>query len=188
MARFHPPVGALLVVVLLGACGTGGPIEPGESSRSAVPPTSELSTEPGERVVPSEGVAQVATLLTRALGEDRRFGEVVAGDDGDSLVLAWHGDPPTEAIESARSAYPDVAVTVQALPVLPGELRDAMEALVRDGDATGVNAAHMSSDWTAIVVLVDDAVAHDDGLADDLTARVGFPVRVEPGSIVPAGG
>lgn len=184
-------LGVLLVVlataVLLGGCARDGSAHEGSwPSREAVP--SAPSTQPTRRVVATEAAALVATSLTRTLGDDRRFGAVVTGPDGSSLVLAWHGEAPIEAIEAARVAHPDVTVTVRPLPVSPRALRDIQSDLVSSGDYPGVGAAYIASDWSAIVVLVDDTVRDLEALAAELTSDVGFPVEVEPGAPVPAAG
>ena len=187
MRRLGALLVALATAVSLGACAGDGSVREGpRPSREAVPSTP--LAEPTDRVVATEGAALVATFLTRTLGDDRRFGAVAAGPDGSSLFLDWHGDAPIEAIEAARTAHPDITVTVRPLSVSPGALRDIQSDLVSSGDYPGVGAAYIKSDWSAIVVLVHDSVPDLEALATELTSKVGFPVEVQPGAPVPAAG
>jgi hypothetical protein len=123
------------------------------------------------------GPAGAASLLGGLLAEDERFGTVRLDGSG-TVLLAWHGDPPQEALAAVAEAYPDVLVRVEPLDVPPGELQGLAESLLGDDRWPQVRAVHVRDDLSSIVVQVG-VEPNPLTLAARLTAEVGFPVEVE---------
>lgn len=146
--------------------------------------------EPGVPVVPLPEASVVAerlpgpegamSLLGGRLADDERLGTVRLEGSG-TVVLAWHGDPPQEALAAVAEAYPDVAVRVDPLPVLPGELQALAESLLGNDRWPQVRAVYVRDDLSSIVVQVG-AVSNPLTLAERLATEVGFPVVVEVGA------
>ncbi|MBD7951347.1 amino acid kinase family protein [Oerskovia rustica] len=123
------------------------------------------------------GPTGAASLLGGLLTDDERFGAVRLDGSG-TVLLAWHGDPPQEALAAVAEAYPDVLVRVEPLDVLPGELQGLAESLLGDDRWPQVRAVHVRDDLSSIVVQVG-VEPNPLTLAARLTAEVGFPVEVE---------
>lgn len=146
--------------------------------------------EPGVPVVPLPEASVVAerlpgpegamSLLGGRLADDERLGTVRLEGSG-TVVLAWHGDPPQEALAAVAESYPDVAVRVDPLPVLPGELQALAESLLGNDRWPQVRAVYVRDDLSSIVVQVG-AVSNPLTLAERLTTEVGFAVVVEVGA------
>lgn len=178
--------GLVAVGVLVGAC-TAAPAPQetplGETRVTIVVPEqtgpSEVRLRPDGSAVAerTQGPAGAASLLGALLADDERFGTVRLDGSG-TVLLAWHGDPPQEALAAVAEAHPDVLVRVEPLDVLPGELPRLAESLLGDDRWPQVRAVHVRDDLSSIVVQVG-AEPNPLTLAARLTAEVGFPVEVE---------
>ncbi|MFE4464518.1 hypothetical protein ACFRCR_05280 [Oerskovia sp. NPDC056781] len=139
---------------------------------------SEVPLRPdGSTVAARLGPTGAASLLGGLLTDDERFGAVRLDGSG-TVLLAWHGDPPQEALAAVAESYPDVLVRVEPLDVPPGELQGLAESLLGDDRWPGVRAVHVRDDLSSIVVQVG-VEPNPLTLAERLTAEVGFPVEVE---------
>lgn len=179
--RFRAAAAWTIGVLLTSSCADAGLA----SSDTYLPvPSSGETLHPGENPVPAS-MPEAATMLTQLLEENTNFGHVAAGDAG-SLALSWHGDPPADALETVALAYPDVAVTVVPIDVVPGDLAEIITFLVTTKAHLGVGAASVENDYSTIVVQVDEQVQDHDAFAKTLSAEIGFPVKVEGGAPVSA--
>lgn len=153
------------------------PLRPAGPSERGVPVVPLPEAVVAERLPGPEGAM---SLLGGRLADDERLGTVRLEGSG-TVVLAWHGDPPQEALAAVAEAYPDVAVRVDPLPVLPGELQALAESLLGNDRWPQVRAVYVRDDLSSIVVQVG-AVSNPLTLAERLATEVGFPVVVEVGA------
>ena len=133
--------------------------------------------------VPQDGaLASAASLITKELSGDPNFGSV-ALEQG-KLVILWHG-PESDRISRLRDQLPGVDISIRSAACVPGTVMDRAGTLLTE-DAR-VRVVGMSNDGSHVVVTVSEG-ADSSALAAGYEARLGCPVRLETGDVVPATG
>ncbi|WP_442543346.1 hypothetical protein ACSBOX_16105 [Arthrobacter sp. KN11-1C] len=173
---FLGSTGALLVLIsgaALTACDGGVQRHAG----------SILATDPVQitEAAPQDGeLASAASLITEELSGDPNFGSV-ALEQG-KLVITWHG-PESDRISRLRGQVPGVDISLRSAACVPGIVMDRASTLLKE--EARVRVVGMSNDGSHVVVTVSED-ADSSALAAAYEARLGCPVRLELGDVVPA--
>lgn len=170
------------------ASGCSAPNLP--TAATSVSPTSP-STAGGSTPPPLSGeVPAAANDIVEAVGEAPQFANIEVNEASDGLVLHWHGEPPQDLLTEVRANHPTVLVELRSVEFWPGDMRDAARQLVESEAEAGVGAAYVRLDGTGITVQVhkDQVRESLEDLASRLSAKVGYPVDIEPGAPVAASG
>lgn len=179
--KFRAAAALMTGVLLTSSCADEGRLAKPEGSQTQ----SSLAAQDPSGDARSSGAPGAAAMLTELVSSDENFGQLALEAD-DSLVLWWHGEIPSDALESVALKYPDVAVRVSPVDAVPGDLREIARSLVETNADLGVGAAYVEADFSKIVVQVDDQVQDYNALAAALTNEAGFPVEVSGGAPVRA--
>ncbi|MGO4586970.1 hypothetical protein AB4Z38_24275 [Arthrobacter sp. 2RAF6] len=132
---------------------------------------------------PQDGaLSSAASLITKELSGDPKFGSV-ALEQG-KLVIMWHG-PENDRIALLRDQLPGVDISIRSAACVPGTVMDRAGTLLTE-DAR-VRVVGMANDGSHVVVTVSEG-ADSSALAAAYEARLGCPVRLETGGVVPATG
>lgn len=176
--RFRGFSGTLLMLLsgaALAACDSG--VQGPEASMQATNPVQTAETTPQDG-----SLAAAASQISKELSGDPNFGSV-AVEQG-KVVITWHG-PESERISLLRSQLPGVDISIRSAACVPGSVMDRARTLMTE-DAR-VRAAEMSKDGSHVVVTVSQG-ADSSALASAYEARLGCPVRLKTGDVIPATG
>lgn len=132
---------------------------------------------------PQDGaLTSAASLITKELSGDPNFGSV-ALEQG-KLVIMWHG-PESSRIAHLRDQLPGIDISIRSAACVPGSAMDRARTLLKE--EARVRIVEMSKDGSHVVVTVSEG-ADSSALAAAYEARLGCPVRLETGDVVPATG
>lgn len=175
---FLGPTGAL-AMLLSGAALTAcdGGVQRHAGSIHATDPVQNTEAAPQDGALSS-----AASLITKELSGDPNFGSV-ALEQG-KLVITWHG-PENDRISRLRGQLPGVDISLRSAACVPGIVMDRARTLLKE--EARVRVVGMSNDGSRVVVTVSDG-ADSSALAAAYEARLGCPVRLELGDVVPATG
>lgn len=132
---------------------------------------------------PQDGaLASAASLLTKELSGDPNFGSVALRQG--KLVITWHG-PENDRIALLRDQLPGVDISLRSAACVPGTAMDRAGTLLAED--VRVRVVGMANDGSHVVATVSEG-ADSSALAAAYEARLGYPVRLETGGVVPATG
>lgn len=132
---------------------------------------------------PQDGtLSSAAGLITKELSGDPNFGSV-ALEQG-KLVIMWHG-PENDSISRLRDQLPGIDISIRSAACVPGTVRERAGTLLTE--EARVRVVALANDGSHVVVTVSDS-ADSSALAAAYEARLGCPVRLEKGDVVPATG
>lgn len=173
---FLGSAGALLMLIsgaALTACDGGVQRHAGSIRATDPVQITEAAPQDGE-------LASAASLITKELSGDPNFGSV-ALEQG-KLVITWHG-PESDRISRVRDQLPGVDISLRSAACVPGTVMDRASTLLKE--EARVRVVGMANDGSHVVVTVSEG-ADNSALAAAYEARLGCPVRLETGDVVPA--
>lgn len=165
----------LLSGAALTACDGGVPRHAGSIQATDPVQMTEAAPQDG-------ALASAASLIAKELTGDPNFGSV-AVEQG-KLVITWHG-PESDRISRLRDQLPGVGLSLRSAACVPGIVMDRAATLLKE--EARVRVVAMANDGSHVVVTVSDG-ADSSALAAAYEARLGCPVRLETGGVVPAAG